>query len=417
MYCQSVQAHLSPGTHVLFGMKEDGETVQKLGMIIGATKIQADPSMLEINVLEPLAGLGLSIPALTDVDTHNIVEVVQTDVCLWTNADQVQNIAFVFVESVLAEDHTTHGCQGIENVFLIRFRQDQSRVDPSVMKPFSSSHHEYHSSDCYALRQFLFLDRLRAAFTKLLGRYSMLQGDSVCNNISITMLPENWKYLLLNVGDPVRVGHHRVTKKKSLRILKPGMLLTSVRASYDCELIRLETKDDLEALCKGLVGDMALYEVRKRRPAVISPEKLQENDSLNVIIGSEHREEHFYARTQVPGVDFLYDNLQTLRIFVRYKRYQYRLSTGTQKPINCPSEKLKRIIERLPSNVNAAPESEDEAINVVVVSSEFEVGNEVFRVEKVDKAAKTALCSTLGNGREATFDFQEIASLIIERME
>ena len=160
VHCQSVQAHLSPGTHVLFGLNESGEMVQKLGMTIGAKRKEEGPSMLEINVLAPLAGSGLAIPPLTDVALHNIVEVAQTDVRVWINPDQVQNTAFVFVESVVADDHTTNGCQGTENVFLIRFRKDQSRVDLSV-KPFSSSHDEHRSSDCHALRQFLLPDRLR----------------------------------------------------------------------------------------------------------------------------------------------------------------------------------------------------------------------------------------------------------------
>ena len=158
---------------MLFGLNESGKMVQKLGMMIGAKRKEEGPSMLEINVLAPLAGSGLAIPPLTDVALHNIVEVAQTDVCVWINPDQVQKSAFVFVESVLADDRATSGCQGTENVFLIRFRKDQSRADLS-MKPFSSSHDEHHSSDCHALRQFLFLDRLRAAFTKLLGRHSML---------------------------------------------------------------------------------------------------------------------------------------------------------------------------------------------------------------------------------------------------
>jgi hypothetical protein len=415
VYCQSVQAYLCPGTYVLFGVKESGEMVQKVGIIIGTRTNIEEGSLLEINVLDPLAGAGLSIPAITDTTTHNIVEVVQTQVCVWIKPDLVRNIAFVFVESTLAEDHTTNGCQGIMNVFLIRFRQDQSRVDLTSMKPFSCSHDEYPKRDCYALRQFLFLDRLRTAFTKLLGRYSMLQGDFVRNDISITMLPENWQYLLLNVGDCAQYMH-LTTKKRSLRVLQPGMLLTAVRASYECELLRLETKDDLDVLCKGLVGDMSLYEVRKRKPAVVSPEKLKENDSLNVIVGSDHREERFVSKTSEAGVDFLYDQVQTLRIFVRYKRYQYRLSTVTQMPIACPDEKLARIIERLPSNMNSAPEEseDDEDDHVVIDGSEFEIDDAVFRVKMVNKLAKTALCVSVDEEpMEAMFNFRLIAPLII----
>ena len=81
MYCQSVQAYLSPGTHVLFLVKETGEMVQKVGMIIG-TRRKEEGSVLEINVHDPLAGAGLSIPALTDPARHNIVEVVQTQACV-----------------------------------------------------------------------------------------------------------------------------------------------------------------------------------------------------------------------------------------------------------------------------------------------------------------------------------------------
>ena len=162
---------------------------------------------------------------------------------------------------------------------------------------------------------------------------------------------------------------------------------------------------------------MALHEVRKRRPAVISPEKLQENDTPNVVMGSEHREEHFVARSKLPGVDFLHDNLQTLRISVRHKRHQCRVSTGTQKPVNCPDEKLARIVERLPSNGSAAPEIEDEAVNAVVAKSEFEFDDEVFRVDVVDKVARTALCISLVDGIGATFNFENIAPSTLERME
>jgi len=209
---------------------------------------------------------------------------------------------------------------------------------------------------------------------------------------------------------------HLTTKKRSLRVLEQGMLLTAVRASYACELLRLETKDDLDALCKGLLGEMSLYEVRKRKPAVISPDRLQENDSLNVIIGSEHREEQFIMRTGETGVDFLFDKVQTLRIFVRYKRYQYRLSTGTQMPINCPDEKLASIIQRLPSNINSG-ENEDEALRVVIDGSEFEIDDAVFRVKMINKLARTALCISVDEEAvEATFGFRVIAPLILERM-
>ena len=99
-------------------------------------------------------------------------------------------------------------------------------------------------------------------------------------------------------------------------------------------------------LCEGLVlGDVSLCKVQIREPAVISPDKLQENDSLSIVTGSDHREEQFVRRTGEAGVDFLHDKVQTLGIFVRHRRHQCRLSTETQRPVNCPDEKLARIVE------------------------------------------------------------------------
>ena len=87
-------------------------------------------------------------------------------------------------------------------------------------------------------------------------------------------------------------------------------------------------------------------------------------------------------------------------------------------PINCPDEKLARIIERLPSNMNSA-ESQDEAdkfVRVVVEGSEFEIDHAVFRVKMVNKLAKTALCISVDDEPvEAMFHFRRIAPLIIER--
>ena len=59
--------------------------------------------VLEMNAMDLLAGAGLSIPALTDTTTttQNVVEIVQTKVCVWINWNLFtsRNIAFVFIES------------------------------------------------------------------------------------------------------------------------------------------------------------------------------------------------------------------------------------------------------------------------------------------------------------------------------
>ena len=50
-------------------------------------------------------------------------------------------------------------------------------------------------------------------------------------------------------------------------------------------------------------------------------------------------------------------------------------------------------------------------MNVVVPTSEFEFDNEVFRVDVVDKVARTVLCISLVDGVGATFNFENIAPL------
>jgi hypothetical protein len=97
-------------------MKEsDGEMVQKAGMTIAKKEEEGRSFLLGVNVLDPLAGLGLSIPALDDIATHNIVKVVQTKVCASTNPNLVRNTAFVVVRRQLSRLETRTPTQPMQH--------------------------------------------------------------------------------------------------------------------------------------------------------------------------------------------------------------------------------------------------------------------------------------------------------------
>lgn len=76
-------------------------------------------------------------------------------------------------------------------------------------------------------------------------------------------------------------------------------------------------RQQLCALVK-LLGETVLCNIRKRRPRVNKSVKLQENDKINVVMGSCNPEDPFKARTVKDGIDFRFDGVNELRFDIRY---------------------------------------------------------------------------------------------------
>jgi hypothetical protein len=103
----------------------------------------------------------------------------------------------------------------------------------------------------------------------------------------------------------------------------------------------------MQGACWGHVIVQSL----KRKPDIISPERLQENNSPNGIAGSDQREEEeSLSKTSEAGADFLHDHVQTLRIFVQHTGHVSALFQ--QQKLRCLSLVWMRNWQRLLLNKN-----------------------------------------------------------------
>lgn len=162
-----------------------------------------------------------------------------------------------------------------------------------------------------------------------------------------------------------------------------------------------------------------LCNIRKRRPRVDKSVKLQENDKINVVVGSCNPEDPFQARTVKDGIDLRFDGVNELRIAIRYRQYVYEPTVNS-----CPSHYLRRVIQRLDPRDAAdsgfAGESDEQPEPTVTLGSEFEYGEaRLYRVISIDRAASrvTAECRYPSNGAPVTLPLVHVVEAIRNRLE
>ena len=124
LYCSRFGRHLLPGTHIIFTQGYNEEKC--VGRIISCNNL--------VNALTNKydyysdSNVGLSTPVLTDSWSLGLQELVITDNEVKISQLDVIDIAFVFLEKNLSE-YKTHGpLQGIDNIYIVRYNDNGSRM-------------------------------------------------------------------------------------------------------------------------------------------------------------------------------------------------------------------------------------------------------------------------------------------------
>ena len=280
-YIQVLKGSIHAGTFVQY---EFGSRVGRFVKV--STKNGSDA--LAVNVFIPLLESKLRVSPITHCTMHKIQELVQTSEIVEIEADEVTNVAFVFLSSDFQEDKV-YGCQGMHNIYQTRYRTDGKELSHSMFKAFPSEFPCFASRFCddYAFRQFHALRRLRKHFAKLMGRWSYRQGDFVYNRAELTVSREFWAYILNHISI-VEPNERKLKRKKIERILEPGFLLKSIRNEFEMDNLHFESSSELQEVT-SLLGELVLFEVRKARAPLAEAQSLLENDAMNVIIPFEGR--------------------------------------------------------------------------------------------------------------------------------
>ena len=215
------------------------------------------------------------------------------------------------------------------------------------------------------------------------------------------------------------------TSTQIKRVLHPGLKLCSHPViNKQGSFLWFQTRHQLCALVK-LLGETVMCNIQKRCPRVDKSIKLQENDKINVVVGSCNQEDPFQAQTVKDGIDFRFDGVNELWIDIRYHQYVYEASVSS-----CPSQYLRHVIQQLDprdasnsgisiSNFTSVESEQSEP--TITLGSEFKHGvGQLYRVIGIDQAASqvvTAECRCPSNGANVTLPLVHVVEVIRNRLE
>jgi hypothetical protein len=410
-YSKRLKADLLPGTFVLFlrnpavasrSRKNDAQgcEIARIVEVIPADRTDMEnsrqPIKVRVNIFKRIAEieavtLGILHPEFLDENhLRYLPEIVQLTEMLIISSDDIMNLAFVFTATVL-KDSTCNlffTCQGMSIAFVMRYRVQFHSQEPMLIAvphgqclPFPSSYVNSGYHDCYPKRIWNSIMCVKLEITKLLGRYSHLQGlycKESCRLSNFTS--ETWGFLRWqfhdifddeNCGMSTRIRRHRLTES--------GMVVKAARVSKTCTILRFETKVHLQHLC-GVFGESATAGQRCRLPKISSPKNLWRNDIINVVCGSDTVEHGgFNARTVQDGVDLEFDGCNELFVTVRYRRFVYTGSNALVPGVDCDPLLHALICRKNPycndvigMQENSSQEGDTADSAAVVDGSEFE---------------------------------------------
>jgi hypothetical protein len=406
-HCPILQADLHPGHFVLY--HSDQVDSDQVGRIIETQVQEADKRMFLLNIFVSLKESGIAVTPLTNSRSEFITELVQTKNTILVSPTKIVNIAFVHLASDVESDEV-FGWQGVFNFYLLRYRSDEKLVDKYL--PYPCLHENFTGyRDDYSYRMFLFLNRFRKELSRRIGRWGIGQGKNTVNYGQVATSSEEWYYVKLCCAIEVSTDRKR---RKIDRVVEPGMTLKSIRREVQTEHMSFQTSEELPILQK-LLGDMCLYEVRKKRPKVGEERGLHWNDELNVICSLDGRSSECVwdpRNKYKPGIDVYFNREDMLSLVIRYEKYQVQ---GTkERLIRCPSSILEKLILLFtPLEKNASRHT-----YTVSLEDEFEHpdDNEIYRVDSICQSGRTAEAESLQSGNRDTFSLRQIIPWILNRL-
>ena len=407
IFCELLRGLVHPGTFVVYGKRSFGRILN--------SKFENEMLQVVINVYTALESTKLRITRDTDSRTHGVVELVQTNEIAMISPRIIQDFAFVFsLESFLKDE--VFGCQGMTNVFILRYRSDSELV--AEFKTFPCNHPELYTTmnEDYSFRMFHDLKRLRRELGRLMGRYSMKQGSYCKNAGDIVASREFWNYLAYRVSSAVFEYEPDVKRRKIDRVLLPNFTLKSVRRHVALKQLDFDSAVELHQLT-DLLGFTCLFEVRKRRAPLEQARPLNLNDHMNVIVALDGRQKPLLieqCRQYRPGVKLKFDTVNSMQVQVRYELYQFRMTQDNQIK-NCPSKMLEDLIMAFPRDRN--PQASSDYDSSLTVDAEFIFEDEIFRVRRIDEQNERVMCTSLESDKERILTFTMVVPMIIDRLE
>jgi hypothetical protein len=385
-YMGVYRTYLHPGAFVILSGEEC--TCHRILEIVGSDNIilQKFISFVRSNIPHH---------SITEPHAKYIPEVCSSSTTLTVKANEITDIAFVFKAKAVLEG-TVRIAQGMTNAFILRFDEKGDTISEQECLPFSCDYLRNQSmfGTSFSCHIWNNLNKFHREMARILGRTAeRSQGlFTKAPPIKIGIDAAGWHYLKESATSkradcytPV----HKVSANTIVRWTKPALAIAKVKEEKNGELIRFETAEDLICLC-GILGETATCNVRARPPRKgeeSEDRQLKHNDGVNIVNGSNEREEPFQRRTQKDGIDFVFDGRDTVSVYLRYSFYMYKSAVP-------PSESIVDavLLRKRPLSSIEQDDDDSEESHTVCIADEFDHDGCLYRVESIKYESIDAIC-------------------------
>jgi len=221
------------------------------------------------------------------ISCHNVVELVNISKIVDVDVNDVTGLGFVFLESDVTD--LKYHIQGMTNAFIIRYKycpetRDLLPLSPTTFQCFPDLNATYNNLWCECLGRTIFMsiDYLRQEVWRFLCRYGQSQGRFPKAYLRIPCNPQFAAYMTSFFVRAGILSYPTVASDLQRRIQHQlSYKMVSVEVNYNVFCFDCETK--LETFA-AMLGDTALFGVRRKRPRKDEQSETRINDAINMLV-------------------------------------------------------------------------------------------------------------------------------------
>ena len=355
-FSRTFRCPIAIGSFFLFQMPLD-RTKHLLGRIVSAKKAVDEDHVVTVNIFlffDKWPASSTLYP-IKDGLGKNLQEVVLTSDTADFHFDRdVYDIAFMFTTDELARRGAI--LQGIDNVFVCRYYNDEKEVQDGELFPFPSMiKEECPVPQCLLARVFLDVEALRSQIYADLNRRGEQQGELAKTFNNLPFACESWSYLKFKL-DRLGIPLQPSTNRFFLHRLTHDMKRTKFAVSEDVEIMRFSDETQFASL-RSVLGSTICYGIRASRAKLSDkePRRIPPDCAVNCVV-EEPDEETVATRkfVRVPpasegGFDLIHNGNNLLSLRVRYRKFHFQTVDGESIPLEecCLPQHFQDILKPL----------------------------------------------------------------------
>lgn len=307
---------------------------------------------------------------------YGFPEIVKTKYKIVVSIINIVDFAFVFTMNDVEEDVIIY--YGISNCYLLRYQTDNGTLEPiqnHIRFPCESE--DYYCNRSTIAKIWYGICTIQDTLWKIMNTESERQVTAVRVplNVDETLLD----YILYRCDGEVKKVLLK-TSGKLRSLTSKGMKRYTRRAKRNLHLLRFDN-DVYFGLLRKIIGESCTIGIRRRKPKVDTMDKLQYNNTINLILGKEWQqtEERTYKQyINHESIDFLVDEYDTFMV-VRYDSFNYNSRGITNENKNVTENiyctriisaihQIKRSVQPRPKTVRVGQLLNREEGEVLVVT-------------------------------------------------